>query len=349
MDLNPKPMRNFLLPLMAAGLLSACTPSTSTHENTELAAYFDHTGRDDAWTGGARRIPIETPLGTFHVWTKRVGNNPTLKVLLLHGGPGATHEYFESADSYFPGAGIEYYYYDQLGSGNSDNPEDTALWNIERFVSEVEQVRIALGLDASNFVLMGHSWGGILAMEYALAHQEHLKGLIISNMVASAPEYNRYAQEVLGPQLPPDVLAEIKALEAQGAYTSERYLSLITENYYPAHVLRRSLDAWPEPVNRSFAKLNYPLYLYMQGPSEFGIVGQATLRNWDRTADLPRITVPTLAVGAEFDTMDPEGMRAIAQGVQNGSYLFCPGGGHMAMYDAADTYYPGIISFLKGL
>ena len=159
MDLNPKPMRNLLLPLMAAGLLSACTPSTSAHENTELAAYFDHTGRDDAWTGGARRIPVETPLGTFHVWTKRIGNNPALKVLLLHGGPGATHEYFESADSYFPGAGIEYYYYDQLGSGNSDNPEDTALWNIDRFVSEVEQVRIALGLDASNFVLMGHSWG----------------------------------------------------------------------------------------------------------------------------------------------------------------------------------------------
>ena len=80
MDLNPKPMRNLLLPLMAAGLLSACTPSTSTHENTELAAYFDHTGRDDAWTGGARRIPVETPLGTFHVWTKRIGNNPALKV-----------------------------------------------------------------------------------------------------------------------------------------------------------------------------------------------------------------------------------------------------------------------------
>ncbi len=140
--------------------------------------------------------------------------------MLLHGGPGATHEYFETADSYFPGAGIEYYYYDQLGSGNSDNPEDTALWNIERFVSEVEQVRIALGLDASNFVLLGHSWGGILALEYALRHQENLKGLIISNMVASAPEYNQYAQEVLGPQLPPEVLAEIKALEAEGAYTS---------------------------------------------------------------------------------------------------------------------------------
>jgi proline iminopeptidase len=197
------PMRNLLLPLIAAGLLSACNMSTSTSENTEVATYFDQTGRDDAWTGGARRIPVETPLGTFHVWTKRVGNNPTLKVLLLHGGPGATHEYFESADSYFPGAGIEYYYYDQFGSGNSDNPEDTALWNIDRFVSEVEQVRIALGLDASNFVLMGHSWGGILAMEYALAHQEHLKGLIISNMVASAPGIQPLCPGGLGSPIAP--------------------------------------------------------------------------------------------------------------------------------------------------
>ena len=341
-------MRSTFL-LLAACMLIACTTTTENENSQSMANYFDQTGRDDAWTGGARLIPIETPLGTFNVWTKRVGNNPKMKVLLLHGGPGATHEYFETADSYFPGAGIEYYYYDQLGSGNSDNPEDTALWNIERFVSEVEQVRIALGLDATNFVLLGHSWGGILAMEYALRHQENLKGLIISNMVASAPEYNQYAQEVLGPQLPPDVLAEIKALEAEGAYTSERYLGLITEHYYPAHVLRKPLEEWPEPVNRSFAKLNYPLYLYMQGPSEFGIVGNATLRNWDRTADLPRIEVPTLAIGAEFDTMDPEAMKTIADNVQNGSYLFCPNAGHMAMFDASDTYYTGIISFVKGL
>ncbi|MFM1884156.1 MAG: hypothetical protein RL168_340 [Bacteroidota bacterium] len=337
------------LSLLSVILLVSCNQPTSTSEEAANGDYFDTTGREDAWTGGARLIPIETPLGTFNVWTKRVGNNPALKVLLLHGGPGATHEYFESADSYFPGAGIEYYYYDQLGSGNSDNPQDTTLWTIDRFVEEVEQVRIALGLDASNFVLMGHSWGGILAMEYALKYQENLKGLIISNMVASAPEYNAYAQNVLGPQLPSEVLEEIKALEAKGAYTSERYLGLITEHYYPAHVLRRPLDAWPEPVNRSFAKLNYPLYLYMQGPSEFGIVGNATLRNWDRTADLPRIEVPTLAVGAEFDTMDPEAMKYIAEHVKKGTYLFCPGGGHMAMYDAADSYYPGIIDFLKKL
>mgnify|MGYP001284532928 FL=1 len=313
------------------------------------STYLDYSLLADKNSGGARLIPINTPLGEFNVWTKRVGNNPSTKVLLLHGGPGATHEYFEAADSYFPNAEVEYYYYDQLGSGNSDNPEDPSLWETERFVEEVEQVRIALGLDATNFILLGHSWGGILATEYALKYQENLKGLIISNMVASIPEYMKYAEEVLGPQMPAEVLSEIKALEAAGEYTSVRYLSLIEEHYYPEHVLRRPLNEWPEPVNRSFSKMNYPLYLKMQGPSEFGVVGDATLKDWDRTRDLHRITVPTLSVGAQYDTMDPEGMKRIADSVQNGTFLYCPEGGHMTMYDDADRYFNGIIAFLNTL
>src|SRR5262249_3870467 len=128
-------------------------------------AYLDCTDRADRLSGGARMIPITTPKGDFRVWTKRVGNNPDLKLLLLHGGPGATHEYFEAPASFLPAAGVEYYYYDQLGSVYSDNPADLDLWDLDRFVDEVEQVRVALGLDSSNFVLLGHSWGGILATE----------------------------------------------------------------------------------------------------------------------------------------------------------------------------------------
>src|SRR5690242_11559596 len=158
------------------------------------ASYFDSAGRDDVLAGGVKLIPIQTPKGTFHVWTKRVGNNPRMKVLLLHGGPGVTHEYLEAFDSYFPSAGIEYYYYDQLGSYYSDQPDDPELWEVPRFVEEVEQVRQALGLDQQNFFLYGQSWGGALAIEYALKYQQHLKGLIISNMMASIPAYNEYAR-----------------------------------------------------------------------------------------------------------------------------------------------------------
>lgn len=149
-----------------------------------LDRYFDNSGRDDVLAGGIRMIPVHTPKGDFRVWTRRVGSNPRVKVLLLHGGPGATHEYLAAFDSYFPAAGIEYYSYDQLGSAWSDQPDDPDLWTIPRFVDEVEQVRLALGLDRDNFYLLGHSWGGMLAIEYALEHQQHLKGLVISNMMS---------------------------------------------------------------------------------------------------------------------------------------------------------------------
>jgi proline-specific peptidase len=198
-------------------------------------------------------IPITTPEGTFKVWTKRVGTNPRIKVLLLHGGPGATHEYFEAFDSYFPKEGIEYYYYDQLGSAFSDQPEDPRLWDLPRFVEEVEQVRVALHLDSSNFYLLGHSWGGILAMEYALKYPQHLKGLIVSNMMASIPAYVDYAEQVLMPAMDQNVLAEIKRIEAAKDYENPRYMELLVPNYYALHILRMPPDQWPDPVNRAFA------------------------------------------------------------------------------------------------
>ena len=327
---------------MAALVLSACN-----FDNNKPSAYHDNTNREDTLSGGVKLIPITTSKGVFNVWTKRVGNNPKIKVLLLHGGPGYTHEYFECFDSYFPKAEIEYYYYDQLGSAYSDNPNDTSLWNLPRFVEEVETVRKALGMDSSNFFLLGHSWGGILATEYALKYQKNLKGLIISNMVPSIPDYVKYANEVLGPQLPKEILAQIRSFEAKGQYTDPAYLKLISDYYYPEHVLRMPPANWPDPVVRAFAKMNYPLYLKMQGPSEFGVVGDAVLKNWDRTADLAKIKVPTLSIGGTFDTMDPKAMEMIANKVQNGTFLLCPKGSHMSMYDDQTTYFKGLIDFFN--
>jgi len=309
--------------------------------------YFDSSSRDDILTGGVKMIPICTPVGDFNVWTKRIGNNPIVKVLLLHGGPGANHMYLESFDSYFPKEGIEYYYYDQLGSNYSDQPNDTSLWNIDRFVEEVEQVRKALNLDSSNFYIYGQSWGGILAMEYALKYQSNIKGLIISNMMSSIPDYITYAHEVLGSQLDPDVLKEIKELEADEDYTNPRYLDLIETHYYPQHVLHMPLEKWPEPVIRSFSKLNNQIYVTMQGPSEFGIAGDAKLKYWDRSSDLFKIKVPTLTIGGAFDTMDPQHMKWMASELENGRYLHCPKGSHLTMYDDQETYFSGLIQFIR--
>jgi len=337
-------MMRFTLVSACLFALLGCT-SSAPRVATSQTNYFDDSGRDDVVSGGVKMIPVQTPKGTFHVWTKRVGNNPRIKVLLLHGGPGATHEYFEAFDSYFPAAGVEYYYYDQLGSAYSDQPDMPELWELPRFVEEVEQVRQALGLDQNNFYLLGQSWGGILAMEYALKYQQHLKGLIISNMVASIPAYNEYAQKVLMPAMDQKALAEIKRLEAAGQYDNPRYMELLMQHHYVQHILRMPTDQWPDPVNRAFNKINKKIYIPMQGPSELGASGK--LVNWDRTADLGKIAAPTLAIGARYDTMEPAQMERIAKGVKKGRYLFCPNGSHLAIYDDQKVYVGGIIKFIQ--
>ncbi|XHS78345.1 proline iminopeptidase-family hydrolase [Burkholderiaceae bacterium UC74_6] len=347
-------MNKLLCCSLVAMMLAGCSPKPAEAPITApaasapaatSAAYFDTTGRDDVLSGGVKQIVIDTPKGKFKVWTKRVGNNPRIKVLLLHGGPGATHEYFEAFDSYLPAEGVEYYYYDQLGSAFSDQPKDASLWDLPRFVEEVEQVRIALKLDKSNFYLLGHSWGGILAMEYALKHGQNLKGLIVSNMMASIPAYVAYAEKTLMPAMDPKALAEIKKLEAKKDFDNPRYMELLVPNYYVQHILRMPPDQWPDPVNRAFARLNKDVYIPMQGPSEMSASG--ILEKWDRVADLGKITAPTLVIGAKYDTMDPAHMEMMAGKVAHGRYLFCPEGSHMAMYDDQKTYFAGLVKFLK--
>jgi proline iminopeptidase len=314
-----------------------------------MSGYLDYSGRDDVLSGGVKLIPVTTPQGQHRVWTKRIGNDPSVKLLLLHGGPGATHEYFEAFDSYLPAASIEYYYYDQLGSAYSDQPDDSSLWELERFVDEVEQVRLSLGLDRRNFFLLGHSWGGILAIEYALRYQQHLKGLIISNMMASVPAYNAYAESSLMPAMDQAALQEIKALEAAGDIENPLYMELLIPHHYEQHVLRMPVAAWPDPVSRAFDHMNQTVYVQMQGPSELGISADASLRDWDRFKDLADIRVPTLVIGARFDTMDPSHMQDMAERLPAGQYLHCPEGSHLAMYDDQLTYFNGIIEFLRSV
>jgi proline iminopeptidase len=319
--------------------------SCSSHQDSSpLKEYFKRDA-GEIQSGGVNLIPIQTAKGTFHIWTKRFGNNPKIKVLLLHGGPAATHEYFECMEGFLPAEGIEFIYYDQLGSAYSDQPKDKNLWTTDRFVEEVEQVRQALGLNKDNFYLLGHSWGGILAMEYALKYQQHLKGVIISNMMSSASEYVAYADNVLSKQMDPAVLKEIKAIEAKGDFKNPRYMELLMPNFYTQHICR--LKEWPDPVNRAFARLNEEIYVLMQGPSEFGLSGR--LEKWERKSDLKNIAVPTLVIGSRYDTMDPAHMKWMSTQVQNGSYLYCPNGSHMDMWDDQQVYMTGLIKFLKGV
>jgi proline iminopeptidase len=327
--------------LLTAALWLGAFPATAQKAMPTLKSYFADASK--VREGGVKLIPIHTPKGDFKVWTKRFGNNPRIKLLLLHGGPGFTHEYFEALEGYLPAEGIEFIYYDQLGSAFSDQPKDKDLWTTARFVEEVEQVRVALGLHKDNFYLLGHSWGGILAVEYALKYGANLKGLIISNMMMSIPDYNRYADEVLAKGMDPAVVKEVKDLEARGEYESPRYMELLIPNFYAKHLCR--LPEWPDAFNRAAARANKEIYVLMQGPSEFGASGR--LEKWDRKADLPKLAMPTLVIGGTYDTMDPAHMKWVSTQVQHGSFLLCPKGSHMSMWDDQRTYCEGLIRFLK--
>lgn len=332
----------YLSVLLVFLLFTSCKEKSNTNEML-VSNYFNY--GDSLETAGVKMIPIQTPVGEFKVWTKRFGTNPKIKILLLHGGPAMTHEYMECFETFFQREGFEFYEYDQLGSYYSDQPKDSTLWTTERFVEEVEQVRKAIGADSSNFYVIGNSWGGILGMEYALKYQKNLKGLIIGNMMASGKEYGAYANNVLAKQMKPEVLAEIRALEAKKDFANPRYMELLLPNFYKQHLCR--LEEWPDAVNRSFNHVNNEVYTLMQGPSEFGIGGR--LANWDVKNRLKEISVPTLMVGAKYDTMDPKAMEEQSKLVQNGSYLYCPNGSHLAMWDDQKVFMNGVIQFIKGV
>ena len=290
----------FLILILIICLTVSCKQNTKP-SSASATEYFNY--GDSIESAGVKMVPIKTPVGEFKVWTKRFGNNPKIKILLLHGGPALTHEYME----------------------------------------EVEQVRQFIGADSTNFYVLGNSWGGILAMEYALKYQQHVKGLLISNMVASAPEYGKYADKVLAKQMKPEILTELRAIEARKDFSNPRYMELLIPNFYREHICR--LAEWPDALNRSFKHGNNEIYTMMQGPSEFGISGR--LAKWDIKDRLKEIAVPTLMIGAKHDTMDPKAMEEQSKMVKKGRYLFCPNGSHLAMWDDQKIYMNGVIKFIN--
>ncbi len=334
--------RTSLLIITFFVLFASCKEQGPAKDNS-LQQYFAIQD-SGVQTGGVKLVEIQTPKGKFHVWTKRIGHNPRIKVLLLHGGPGGTHEAFESFESFLPQEGIEFIEYDQLESHYSDQPNDSSLWTTEHFVEEVEQVRKAIGATKDNFYLLGHSWGGILALEYALKYQDNLKGLIISNMMASIPAYEKY-NAVLRSKMRKSLVDSLQAYEAKGQFTDSTYQALVYSEYYKQHLCR--LAEWPDPINRMFKHLSQGIYVAMQGPSEFKTAGR--LLTWDRSKDLSKITVPTLTIGGEYDTMDPAYMKWMSTQVQQGNYVYCPNGSHCDMWDDQEHYFPGLIGFLKAV
>ena len=287
-------------------------------------------------TGGIKMIEID---GDYKVWTKKVGLGK-IKMLTLHGGPGCTHEYFECFEDFLPQEGVEFIYYDQLGSAYSDKPADKSLWRMERFVEEVESVRKGLGLE--NFYLYGQSWGGMLGIEYALKYGQHLKGLIISNMTASIPAYLKYVNE-LRAQFPVEIQKMMADYEAKEQWDAPEYQKFVTEQLYNKHICR--IVPWPEPVTRMFNHLATPVYNTMQGNNEFVVTG--TFKDWDRWADLHKITMPTQLIVGRYDSMRVEDIQKMKTSIPHSRIGICENGSHLSMWDDQDAYFKILIDYLK--
>jgi proline iminopeptidase len=287
--------------------------------------------------GGVKMITVD---GKYQVWTKKIGDG-NIKVLLLHGGPAFTHDYFECFENFFPQAGIEFYYYDQLGCGNSDIPSDTSLWTMPRYVEEVEQVRKGLGLD--NFYLLGHSWGSMLAMSYLDKYQGHVKGAVLSNMTAGIKKYVAYTAKLKQDFFSPSEIKTFDSLDRLQQYTSPRYQDLLMNKLYNKVICR--LDPWPEPLMRAFKKANMNIYIQMQGIDEFHVTGN--FKNWEMWDKLPDIKVATLVIGGMNDEMAPEDMKEEGRLLPNSRTYLCPEGSHLSMYDDQQNYFNNLIAFLK--
>ena len=273
------------------------------------------------------------PFRGYRTWYRVVGegeNEGKLPVVLLHGGPGGTHDYLESLEA-LAETGRRAVFYDQLGCGKSDRA-DESLWTVETFVDEVGVVRRELGLDRIH--LFGSSWGGMLAMEYALTQPVGLESLMIASSPSSIPQWVEETGR-LRRQLPEDVQATLDKHEAAGTTDDPEY-EQACEVFYRRHVCR--VPEWPDYVLRSFQFLSEhgEVYRYMNGPSEFHVVG--TLKNWDVTDRLGEIHVPTLVVSGEHDEASPAINRTVSSGIPGAESVIYPGASHMAHVEDTEGY-----------
>lgn len=268
------------------------------------------------------------------VWTHLTGeasSDERLPIVLLHGGPGVPSDYLEPLDA-LAASGRPVIRYDQLGCGRSDHPDDPTLLRVERFVAELETVRHAHGVE--RFHLYGQSWGGMLALEAALAGLEGLTSLVLSNAPASMPlwvsETGRLRRE-----LPADIQAVLDHHEQAGTTDSAAYQEAMLV-FYQRHVCR--IDPWPECLTRAFTAMEADPRVYhaMCGPSEFHITG--SLRDWDVTPRLREIALPTLVISGEHDEATPTITAALQQGIAGAERVVMQGCSHLCHLEQPEAY-----------
>jgi proline iminopeptidase len=273
------------------------------------------------------------------VWTARLGPQDGTPVLILHGGPGAASDYMhplaERLADHRPVV-----VYDQLGCGRSDQPDDTSLWTVDRSVAEVDQVRAALELERCH--LLGQSWGGWLAIEYMTRGTRGVERLVLASTSASIPEFMAGARGLIE-ELPEPHRTVLIELGAKEQYEHPDYVAAV-DVFYHRHLCRS--DPWPEALLRSSEQMDgNQVYLTMNGPTEFDVIGR--LREWDRTADLGRIDVPTLVTCGRYDEITPSCSETITRGIPDARMHVFEQSAHCAHLEEPDDYARIVEAFLS--
>jgi proline iminopeptidase len=309
----------------ASLLASACDQPGAALKQSDIARVSEGDGRLQAQGG--------------EIWYKVVGTGPGVPLIVIHGGPGFSHDYLSTLDAL--GRDRPVIFYDQLDCGNSDHPGDPGNWRVSRFVAEIEALRQTLGL--SKFHLLGHSWGGALAAEYAAGSRNRVVGCVLASPLIST---TRWMDDNLRWRklLPADVQATLTRHEAAGTVRSEDYQNAV-QVFYERHLCR--LDPWPKPLVDSLDKGNFDLYVNMWGETEF--IATGSLRNYDGTENLPRITAPTLFTCGEFDEAPPVTMYRYSQLVDNAEVRVFTDASHTPHLEQTAAFNQAVAVFLNSI
>lgn len=330
LHVTPRHHVRTLVAAIALAATSGCTP-------TPDAPLLDSASTDSVpLAPTVREGMIDVPGG--RVWYRMLGDGASgVPLLALHGGPGGLSCRFERLAPLADERPI--IFYDQLGSGRSDHPTDTTLWNLPRFVEEVDAVRRALGLNQVH--LLGHSWGGALAAEYMIARKpEGVESLVLSSPLLSTPRWIADAN-ALRAQLPATLQATLDREEAAGTLNSPAYAAA-TDSFYARHVLRLPIE--PEPLCEGLTS-NDTIYQQMWGPTEFRATG--SLRTWSRADDLDELTLPVLLMAGEFDEARPSTLETFRATMPNAKLVVIPGAAHSTMREKPAEYVAALREFLR--
>jgi proline iminopeptidase len=276
----------------------------------------------------------------FKLFYKTFGERERGTILCLHGGPGATHDYMlPLAD--LAQSGYRVVFYDQIGCGKSELPKNITLFTVERAVEEVEAMRQGLGLGKVN--LIGSSWGGMLAIAYALKYQRNLKSIVTVGGLASVP-LTTAEMERMKAQLPADVIEVLNRYEQEGDFENPEYQKAV-EVFYRRHLC--TLPQWPEELVHSLEHVSRPVYHTMNGPNEFTIIGN--IRYWDATNQLHKIRVPTLVTGGRYDEVSPKVARSIHRGIRRSKLVTFPNSSHLPFWEEREKFMRVVRRFLDNV